>query len=172
MKQPATYDDLGGHPEKGTGPGAQERYEPTPPYRRPLERNVVVGPMLVSTLVCNKCGEVFAYGIPLRDGSKIDACLPNEASPEDPDCPRCSYSDKTCPDDAKQAMQECRWRYNQYKEARASLGGVSNAGIRDHFLKAHDIFWRYGPVLLLELERIYGDQLTRGVHEIETGGEG
>lgn len=151
-------------PELSSTP--REEFEQEPAYHRPLERNVAVGPMLVSTCICPKCGEVFAHFIKMHEDSKIHNALGDD---QEPVCYRCTYADKTCPPGLVYAMQQVRWLYDQYYEAHASLGGASNVEIRARFLKAYDAFWRYGPVLLAELEHVYGNQLTRGVHEIETG---
>lgn len=130
--------------------GGRRRDEPVPPPvvpSRPLERNVAVGPLWVSSCRCPQCGEVFAHPRFLD---------PAEAEPP---CPRCIYTTAwpTAPPDILESMSVMHQRMMDLRRAR-SLGEGSTAEEHRTVVLASDGFWYYGPRLLGELERIYGVQ--------------
>jgi hypothetical protein len=138
-------------------PKPDEPYVPRPRYEEPLVRNIRVGPIWVSAIQCARCGTVFAHG---PEAVASDA--------PDPTCPRCTLVPLVPQPDVAAAMVELRWRYDQYVHAKG-LSGASQKEQYDAFLRVHDLFWRHGPALLQELERVFGDQVRAGVAAIERG---
>jgi len=158
-------------PPPGVGPGTQ-KFEPLPTpdsHPRELERNVCVGPLVVSSCQCPKCGEVFAHYEVFVGG--YHACLGSE---EQPLCPRCTFATAwpAVTPEVAAAMVECRWRYHEHLLSGEPGSGKSTGEMRAAFLKAYDAFWLYGPALLGELERVFGDQVTAAVAAIEGGVSG
>jgi len=139
-----------GAPEAGalTSRDPNRESERPPVVRpRPVERHVVVGPLLVSSCLCPRCGGLFAHGGLLQPGEP------------DPACPRCIYATAwpTAPAELLEVMAELRQRLQDYHRAR-SLGEGSRVEEHRTFVLVSDAFWAHGPVLLGELERIYGRQ--------------
>lgn len=82
-------------------------------------------------------------------------------------CPRCRFVDgvPVLSETAKAAMCELRWRLDNYRRVK----GTDNAKEREAFLKLHDASWLAVPVILAELERVYGNQVQAQVQEILVG---
>lgn len=155
----------------GTGPGGGVYVPPAElRYGRPLERNVVVGPMVVSTCLCPQCGQVYVRGELLGSGGYAKAMPDDEP---DPPCWRCEVS-VGVPLDPNEAaaMAEFRWRYDQFLAANEVGGMTSQAEMRAAFVRAHDSAWVHAPALLWALERRYGNQQNAGVAAILAGASG
>lgn len=151
----------------GTGPGAPDQvYVPPAELRheRALERNVVIGPLLVSTCRCPQCGTVYAYSAPLGKGGYAIALMDDEP---DPPCWRCEVPLGVPLDPAEvHAMQQFRWRYEQYVDAHEVGAMQSLAQMRAAFLQFCSSAEYYAPQLLAALERRYGNQQDAGVQQI------
>lgn len=143
----------------GTGPGAPVVGAKT--FVHPLERNVHVGGLWVSSCICPQCGARFAH-----EG------LMGLEEP-DPPCWRCEVA-VGVPLDPEEAaaLAEFRWRYDRFLEAIDVGGGKigkTREDMRHTFIVACDSGMMYAPVLLHALERRYGDQVVRMTHAIATG---
>jgi hypothetical protein len=143
----------------GTGPGAPVVGAQT--FVHPLERNVHVGGLWVSSCICPQCGELYAHV--------------GRMGMDEPDAPcwRCEVS-VGVPLDPEEAaaMAEFRWRYDRFLEAIDVGGGKigkSREDMRHAFVVACDSGMVYAPVMLKALERRYGDQVVRAVQGIATG---
>lgn len=158
--------------EPGPNPGAGLPYVSPAElrYERPLERNVVVGPMVVSTCQCPQCGQVYVRGELLGSGGYAPAMSKDEP---DPPCWRCEVSVGVPldPDEAA-AMAEFRWRYDLFLAANEVGGMQSQDDMRAAFVRAHDSAWVHAPALLHALERRYGNQQDAGVQAILNGASG
>lgn len=163
----------------GTVKGKQEWSElvESLKYRAPLVRNMAVGPLVVSTIVCPKCGELFAFGREFHNRSHDNAYTACLGPDENPLCPRCYYATAwpqlgDLAEKVIAAMVECRWRYDEHLDAMEVASQKSQKQMREAFLKAQDAFWLYGPIMLSALEYVFGDQLKRAVAAIEGGASG
>lgn len=145
----------------GTGPGGPVEGAKT--FDHPLERNVHVGGLWVSSCICPQCGERFAH---------VGMMGRPEQEP-DPPCWRCEVA-VGVPLDPEEAaaMAEFRWRYDAFLEAIDVGGGKigkSREDMRHTFVVVCDSGIKYAPVLLKALERRYGDQVVRATQAIATG---
>lgn len=158
--------------EPGANPGAGRPYVSPAElrYARPLERNVVVGPMVVSTCLCPQCGQVYVRGELLGPGGYTPAMTDDEP---DPPCWRCEVA-VGVPLDPEEAaaMAEFRWRYDQFLAATEVGGMTSQDEMRAALVRAHDSAWVHAPALLRALERRYGNQQDAGVQAIASGAAG
>jgi len=144
----------------GTGPGSQS-FEHAPPFVHPLERNVHVGGLWVSSCLCPQCGEKYAH-----------VGLMTDDEPEPP-CWRCEVSVGVPLDPGEAAaMAEFRWRYDRYLAAIDIGSGESEKNMRHLFITGCDSGMMYAPVLLKALERRYGNQVDAGVQAILNGASG
>lgn len=163
MTQPINTDQ-----PKIQGGGEGGGYGPPTGYRRPLERNVVVGPFLISTVACPGCGVLHVVAVPMYDGRAILSALAPE---EHPLCPICAANQPQPSDAVRAAMAELRWRLDRFQAARLSDAGIG-ASVKEHrqaFLDLQSCCWSATPVLLRELERVHGNQQVRLEHEITVG---
>jgi len=169
LAQPDPYPTRGAIPT-GTGPGSQT-YVPDRPFERPLERNVCVGPLVVSACRCPMCGDVYAHYANGERSNWYAAGLPN--GEPDPPCLRCELAlgIPLSPDEAA-AMADFRWRYDEYVAAQRVGSGDSQQEQRAAFLAMCESAQLQAPALLAALERRYGNQQDAGVHAILNGASG
>ncbi len=149
----------------GTGPGAQPVVS-AKDFDFPLERNVHVGGLWISSCICPNCGTRFAH----------EGLMARPEQEPDPPCWRCEVS-VGVPLDPEEAaaMAEFRWRYDRFLEAIDVGGGKigkTREDMRHAFVTGCDSGMVYAPVLLKALERRYGNQVERGVQVIAMGTSG
>ena len=151
----------------GTGPGTQapEPFDAGGRWQRPLERNVVVGRLLVSSCICPQCGECYAFAVPLVNGVSPMGGL-DDTDP-DPPCLRCELAlGMPLNPDEVAAMQQLRWRWDEFRRAMREGSMVAQKGQHDAFLRLNQAAGRHALTLLHALEARYGNQQTAGVQRI------
>lgn len=160
----------------GVGPGLRTYASPaeaagTSGFRRAFERNVVVGPLIISICRCPQCGQVFPYFRDLLDeGWEAGAMLDDDP---DPPCWRCEVAVGVplSPHEAA-AMAEFRWRLDRFLKANEGPSGASTSDRRATLVAMSNAAQIHGPALLGALERRYGNQQDAGVAAILNGVEG